>query len=362
MNQINLKKYSFMYKSLERCGVSKIINNYLDLPEDTLIPLSLSHGVDMGHCFCAMDTHQPEPIHWAYNDSIYRRSSKVKKSLKIPHPWSMIVESKKISKGKGSLIIAPPPGELNDNNLWEYLKSKNYGELSILLKLRNVDKSKRSLDFWEKKGIKVVTAGEQDAQFYNRLFNILNDYENVIAPTVSSAVFFASSIGKKVKFISGYSYYSFDVLNYEKFVNLHSKYTRSLISNFLKSSDSERSVLSREILGFNYLNDREVIKAELQKAIKELKTPVYTENGKLVMLVKLFICRVTKQSAFIRKGTFKVVLNYLIKLIKKDTLVIKETSELDLWVQGCNLNNFKYIVPDKKMLEFYKSSLPGDGL
>lgn len=362
MKQINLKKYSFMYESLNSCGVSIILKDYLDFPEDTIIPISLSHGVDMGHCYEPLDINQVEPIHWAYNDDIYERSKSIKESIRIPHPWAIITENKNLKQGSGELIVGPPPGQINDTNLWNLIKNNVKDGTSILLKVKGDEKTKRSIEFWQTKGISVVSAGEQDEFFYHRLFRILNDFEYIISPTVSSVVFFASSINKKVKFIDDYSYYAIDVVDYLEYVNINSNYTTGLISSFILSDDTERSSKARELLGYNYLNERASIKLKLSLCIEKLAIPVFSREAKLVVLFKILICIVTKNNKFMRRGTFVEAYKYLKRRLSGHRFIIKQVSELKLWTTGRDINNFKYVELDKHLLKKYKSSKVGEGL
>ena len=340
VNSKKLISFKYLYMSAKLCGSDKILLNYLNLPVNTILPLSLSHGIDMGHCFYAMDIYQPEPIHWAYNNEIFKNSKNIKKTILAPHPWAIILSEKKISNGFGTLIIGAPPGKINDTRLFERLKDEQISNYTILVKARGLNLAEESISFWKERGVDTITAGSQDDLFYYRLFDILNTYEEIIFTTFSSAVFFALSMGKKVKFLEGYHYLSFDTLSYKDLVNLNSVYTKKVIGKILKSSHEVRVDIAKEMLGFNFLNEKSFVKEKILFEIGNLKMPYYVrDKNKIKELFKVNLSLLFKKREVINNKISDIILSRFYK----NNLIIKEVNEFSVWLDGPTIDNFKYL-------------------
>ena len=183
-----------------------MLNGSLGFPVDTPVPLGISHGVDYGVTRSAMDVHLPEPLHWAYNASIARRATPIKKSLILPHPWWFATKDRENQKGSRILVVSAPPSKTNDARLLKLLKNNFFtNDLTLLLKNRG-SWVETSSCLWSAEGIRVESAGPQDSGFYERLAEIILSHERMVCCTLSSAAFFAAALGKKVDFLEGYSY------------------------------------------------------------------------------------------------------------------------------------------------------------
>lgn len=101
-------QFSRIYKSAPQMGAGKILNSALNLPAVSAVPLSLSHGVDFGHCFQPLDINLIEPIHWSYNHNIHQEALHLKPSVCLPHPWLLIQNKNKIPLKNKILAISPP--------------------------------------------------------------------------------------------------------------------------------------------------------------------------------------------------------------------------------------------------------------
>jgi len=341
----NLRKYKDLYKSSEAMGAAKILRDYLNLGEDFPIPLSISHGVDMNQCPVAMDVNSVEPIHWSCNQSVHERASKVKPSVRLPHPWLMLKAKRPAKLGKGILVIGPPPGISNDLNLLNCLKrlDLDFSSCHLLLKFRGATDSSR--DFWEENGIRVVTAGEWDNLFYDRLFSVIERYECVIGCTLSSAIFFAASIGKECRIIEDYTYSAYDVVNYLDNTDFGSDMARKF-SILLKDGDQVAiSTMALNVLGVDFIKDVNSLEHELLRAIEDIQCPVHfvVTNGEFERLIILWISKLFGRSGLIRYGFF----SYFKARITMRVSIIK-INEFDAWISGvneknCDIKEVKYV-------------------
>lgn len=330
----DLNQYKIFYGINNNKGVSDIFNNYMGLDSSNAVPLSISHGVDFEHCYDAMDVYSPPPIHWAYNHRIYERSKKVKPTLLMPHPWSILIDQMKLKPGKGTLVIGPPPGRSNDTKLYELIKNDIDSDWSILVKGKSG--ANQSIDYWKLRGVKPVTVGSNsNLSFYEDLLIILSEYENIIACTFSSALIFAASIEKNIFFLEGYSYKNYDVSNYLEKVNFRSSYSRFVVDTFVKSSKDTTSGLAKEILGFELLNQKKRIKEDYLNIISKLDSPVFCfSNNKNFFKIKLYLSKILSKPGGINKS-FK---DYFFD--NKKSIVEMEINEISVWLNGVNDQNF----------------------
>lgn len=335
MNIENLKKYKNLYKSAELMGAARILRDYLKVDEDFPIPLSISHGVDMNHCPTAMDVESVEPIHWSCNNLVHERALKVKPSVKLPHPWLILKASRVVKPGAGVLVIGPPPGKSNDRALLDCLQKLKLGSFHLLLKHRGeIDLSQK---FWDSNGITVVTAGPQDDFFYDRLFDLIQNYEIVIGCTLSSALFFAASIDRKCVLVDNYTYSAYDTSDYLEFVDFNSSVAKKFVQ-LLKSDDCvTASNMALDVLGKDFLIESNELKSELSAAMIALENPVhFGENVSILSReIVLFLSKVFSKTGLIRYGFydyFKRKVNNRISLIK--------VNEIDIWLNGLSEKNF----------------------
>ena len=89
MNIGDIERFSGVYKSGQRMGADRLLRRFLKLPDSSVIPLSISHGVDIFQWNEPIDIYKAEPIHWAYNLDLYRWSSQFKRTVLLPHPWAI---------------------------------------------------------------------------------------------------------------------------------------------------------------------------------------------------------------------------------------------------------------------------------
>lgn len=336
MNMKILNKYKKIYSSGEAMGAAKILRRYLDLDEDYPVPLSISHGVDMNHCSTAMDVNSVEPIHWSCNSTVYQRACSIKSSVLLPHPWLMLKEIKEKKEGAGILVIGPPPGKLNDSNLLDCLRKNGLENFDLLLKYRG--DFDRSRIFWEDSGIKTVSAGSAGNDFYENLYDLLDSYEYVIGCTLSSALFFSASIGKKCKIIEGYTYVSYDTADYQIKVNFNSPVAREFLLHLKNNEYYAASDMAFNILGGNYLGNKDELRDNLLSSLGDLKCAVHhaSGNGFLMRKIAELVAVLTGKTGLITHR----LSDFLMSKVRPKVCIIS-INEVDVWLGGVNDENFK---------------------
>lgn len=328
---LNLEKYRFFYKNSNYLGASKILKNFLSIDQNIIIPASVSHGVDFYNTYFAQDIDAIEPIHWACRDDI----EKVKPCFIAPHPWTMhLSQTKYQSNGSGDLIIGPPPSLENDQNLLKLLKKYSLLDSEILIKPKGNYLS--SIKFWNDNGIKTRSAGSADENFYDRLLGILSNYNNIICPTISSALFFAASIRKHIIVIPEYTYTVYENMNYLQEVDGNSKKSQAIIETILSGNPREISELSQFLLGFDYLDKKDKIKDEVLSLIASLEHPFQKyENNKIPYFIREFLTIITRKQKIMRMD-----LKDYSELFLKGHVGIMTMREFDFRLNGVNKNNF----------------------
>lgn len=326
-------------------GSASILKQYLGFDDDHPIGLSISHGVDFNHTVNAYDIESIEPIHWAYNKDIYKRSHKLKPSIKIPHPWLLLHDMHKgeasIKDGK-TLIIAPPPSKANDNNLYKLISHLNPLDLEILVKHRGGDKKiDSSVEFWESKGIKTISAGPPDTAFYKNLYFILSQFENILACTMSSAVVFGVSIGCKCELITNYFAQGYETANYLTKTSFDKKsFNINSSKEIILSIKNKNFVLARElckkILGIEFINNKSEIKDKLKDECEKLRHPFNTYGKNIIISrTRLILFNIFKKSSIISGSVYK---NFINKFNAHVTYI--EMNEIDVFKDGINDKNF----------------------
>lgn len=326
-----IEKYRFFYQSVYENDAASIFNRYLGFDNDQIVPLGIAHGVDFEHCHEAMDIYSLAPIHWSYNRRIHARAKKVKPTLLIPHPWSIVASQNKFQEGEGVLIIGPPPGRQNDLNLYNLIRNDIKSDWSILVKGKAG--SNQSIDFWESKGVKAVAIANNTNSFYLDLYLLLSSYKHIVGCTFSSALIFAASIDKSVSLIYGYQYSNYDTSDYLDKVNFNSDYAKYVVSTFVHSDKDSISELSRNILGFDLIQNSSEIRSDFFKLLESLDRPVMNINGFKSYWFRLYLSRLIKKPGIINKK-FKSIAVFNQRKIFEMTL-----DEISIWIDGVDKKN-----------------------
>ena len=333
------EKFSSLYSSSKNMGARRILNSKLQLPEDTLTPLSIAHGVDFCHCFHPLDSNLIEPIHWSYNENIHRAASRLKASVQLPHPWLLLCEKSPTKEGKRTLVVSPPPGKKNDERLLiKILEYYNPSDIDILLKYRGDISG--SIDFFNRNGIGTVTAGIGDEDFYKRLFSLLSSYQTVVGCSLSSATIFAAAMGKSVEFIKGYSYEYYDVVNILDFINFGSPTARSFALNFIEGSHSDKIGLAQNILGLDFLADHSTLLDRYLYALRSAIYPLHYKQNfhlarRLLMRAGQFFSRPGLVKLGAGTGSFSSSQKRIMRI---------RVDELSVWKDGPSEVNFSHHV------------------
>lgn len=313
-------------------GSARILRRYLKLDDDFPVPLSISHGVDMNNASSAMDVYGLEPVHWCYNRTIQERAVLVKPTINLPHPWLILKSERSIKMGSGVLVVGPPPGKTNDIELFRCLRDLNIHSYDLLLKFRGEVGS--SQVFWESNGINVVTAGHPDELFYERLFEVLEKYETVIGCTLSSALFFAASIGRKCELLENYSFLAYDSPDYLKLVDFDAvvakKFTRLLC---LKKHESV-SKMACEVLGAEYMLNSGSLKRVFNESLAAIQDPVFFRKPTnrccrfLILSISVFLGK----TGLIELGFLSILKRYF----AMSRVALIKVNEIDIWLNGVN--------------------------
>lgn len=348
----DFEKYNRYYRSCKKYGVNQIFNNYLGIETHKTVPLSISHGIDFGHCYHPMDIYSNEPIHWAYNESILAEAIKIKPTLLIPHPWAILASQVPASKGSGTLLIGPPPGKSNDLALFEKIRKDIKQDWSILVKQND----RGSIKFWKAQGLTPVTAGNPNqVSFYHNLLKIMNQYSTIVTCTFSSALIFAASIGKEVVFIDNFTYTNYDTANYLKIVNFNSSQAKNIVNQFYHGNSESVEVLAKKILGFELLNNEEKLKENYYRMLEKITFPIYSpsesKDNAYLYKAKKFISLLLSRPGIVNLDSVQVEnkIRQIIGLnprLDNPQIIIKTVDELSVWLEGLNDNNFvSYSVP-----------------
>ena len=76
MYSVNSKIYNQnLYPSSKLYGLDKILIKELELENNTIIPITIPHGIMLANVYCDdIDIHCHEPIYMAFTDEIYNLS------------------------------------------------------------------------------------------------------------------------------------------------------------------------------------------------------------------------------------------------------------------------------------------------
>lgn len=331
----DLYKYSKLYLSADSMGSSKILRRYLKLADDFPIPMSIAHGVDFQNSNVPLDVGAIEPIHWSTSYSMYDLAKTIKPTLIVPHPWVILKKANGTTSGRGTLVIGPPPGASNDIALYNSLQRSGIHSYDILLKSRGATGGSRK--FWAEKGIQVVTAGSADQGFYERLYVLINGYSNIVGCTVSSALFFAASLGKSCSVLEDYQCSFYDVFDYLKQVKFNSLIGKNFVRALINEENQITFDIAESLLGAQFIGEEAEIKTRLFDSIEKLTYPVHHTGSRnqLVRNATVKIALVTGKTGLLQNKP----LDYFCKRISSRVSLIN-INEVDIWLNGLNEKNF----------------------
>lgn len=334
MNKSEMKKHSFLYHSARWGGADKILKEYYHLDLDAIIPFSIAHGIDLHQTKVPLDVNSLEPIHWAYNEKMYRKSQFIKPSIRLPHPFLMLKEQQKENK-MPFLIVAPPPSKTNDKNLFMALKSNGYENYHILVKERGDASSSHS--FWEDMGIQTVTAGHPDQNFYSRLHRLMGSYDCLVGCTMSGALVFGAALGCKINIIQEFFYINYETIDYEDILNFNSKTPKKFLKLAIADRQDELKKLAKKILGDKFLGNRTDTRNSIIKIIQDTKDPIFwsVQCSSIEKTVRLILSSLFKKPLFISVSIKNILRRFLSQSVVKVRI-----NEIDIYLNGKNASNF----------------------
>jgi hypothetical protein len=330
-----LRRFSKLYATSRYMGSDVLFRKFYGLPSETVVPLSVAHGVDFGHCHRPMDVNAIEPIHWSCNAEMHASAGDHKPSLLFPHPWVMQTGGRHAPAGRGVLMIGPPPSPENDTALHDLIRHDISPEWAILIKARgNYEPSMR---FWHQKGLRPVTAKGPDRTFYSRLFDLLAPYQTVVGCTFSSALVFAAAIGKQVRLIQGYGYRVYESADYEKEVNLHSPRARAVVRTFASGSTGAIRELAEYLLGFDQAGARQKALAAFRHTVASLDRPFWNDTRLRIpyKFRELAAMKLNKPN-ILRAGVATYVRHF-----RRTNICVMSINEFDVWLNGKSPSNFR---------------------
>lgn len=332
-------------------GEEELLLSHLRSSNVNIGLISLSHGVDFGHMNFAQDTLGFSPLVWAYNEEIVRRAPRNKLALRWRHPF-LLINSSRSDKTRNTLLIGPPPGERNDASVLRALSQAGIHDYDILIKNRGINIEK-SFAFWKNHAERVVTAGERDEGFYQRLHSILADYDHVVSVTVSSATVFAAALGARVRFLPVDIEY-FDLADAGEKVN----YGGSLRTFVIQASSAKDDLedFANKLLGAQYSASAEYMISEYQSAIAKLGMEAFAPNGGRSPVDRL------RAGVFLIIGDERIASLNWSKLKSrvhgKSALSYIRCSEIDVVLNGKSCTNYLNLIVSKVDENFQ----PGVGL
>ena len=345
-------KYKKFFKSANSMGAKEILCEYLNISNELTIPFSISHGVDLNHQNIAMDSDLIEPIHWCYNKNIFKRASDIKSCILLPHPWLMLKEAVITNnKNNGALLIAPPGSIRNNKSLLKIINRMQISNLTILIKSRGEILEDKI--FWESNGFNTISAGKSDSNFYRRLYEILSSHSYVIGCSMSSALIFASALGKKCSIMSDYYFNVYEINNYESKFNFKNSSAKSYIDYLLKDDQASAQAFARKILGSEIHFSKDKKRDEIFSLLKRNHKKVYIHEPRVVIkFIKLVLLLVFKRPSISRISLFISLKNIFFQNVYK---VYK--NDVDVFRNGINKDNFFF-----KQIRYKKEiNRPGTG-
>lgn len=341
MNLVELRKFDAFYRSAKQYSSDASARRFLRLSGLDAVPLSLSHGVDFGNSFDAIDVGGVEPIHWACSPEIHARAEAIKPSLLLPHPWALETANLDIPGGAGTLLVGPPPGPANDAALYDLVKDRVDSGWSILVKPRG--NYQGSLKYWAGHGVRPVVASLSTGRYFQDLAELLGQYRTVLSPTMSSVLFFAATIGREVGIIRHYTFEAFDVANYLEYANLESPAARAVVKILSDGNPADFRDISRHLLGYDMLADGRRARARYLELVESLRRPFHSD-GRLhtPYFIREALARLTGKPGFLGMDWRAVS-----RRLRGQSVAVLRIDEFDVWLNGRNAENFSLRKPTR---------------
>lgn len=332
----DLRAHAWAYYTAPMIGADVQLRRWLGLARDFPVPLSISHGVELGQFHFPQDVTAPEPLHWSYNDIISTRAAAYKPVIEMPHPLLMEIESVELPAGRGQLVVGPPPGPENDRNLLALIADRAGPDSRMLVKPRG--HWRPSADFWAANGFAPVTASPGADGYFGPLVQLIAAAETVVGATFSSVLVFAAALGRRVELVPGFTHRTLEGASYLDEVDIDSPAMRAVVATFLSGNQQAIGVLARRLLGWHLLGQRAAKAEELRQALHRLRAPVWLDPAIRFPPARLryWLARATR-----RPGLFNAGMGQLAARVRRRDLAVMEIDEFDLWANGPNDRNFR---------------------
>jgi hypothetical protein len=265
-----------IFQSPRLFGSGAIVKNYLRLPAEHVLPMTIPHGIDTYINAVDLDLMSPEPLYLAMRADISERMSKIKQTILFPHPWFLMDEMEPAGSA-GTLFVAPPPSIEGFEQMYQEIERRHYPKpWGILLKDRGLEAG--DFDWWGQKGFAAHSAGSiyEPAFFYN-LRKIFSRYELIASPNMSSAVVFAAALGKRATAIPDVNIELLDVAGWRESMHLADPggRVRQTWMNLLSEDVAVAQQQARDLMGYRYLDSPEGLRERYLEAVARLDRKVY---------------------------------------------------------------------------------------
>jgi hypothetical protein len=309
-------------------GAAAILNDWAGRPAGAPVPLSLSHGVDFGHCFAPMDADSLEPAHWCYTERMQARAAPIKPTVLLPHPWLLLARDP-APPGAGTLVIGPPPGPANDRALLAHLRAAGIGPATLLVK--QVGAHRESARFWQDAGFGVTGVAPRGGQLYAALRERLGEFATVVGVTFSSALVFAAALGREVRLLPGYRYRSHFPGDYFHTVDFASADARAVVETFCAGSTADTRACALRLLGADLAVTPEQARARLDAAVASLTEGLHGLRHAPAWLRRALFAAA---GALDRPALARLDRRTLAKALRRHQVLDLEIDEVGLWRSG----------------------------
>ena len=179
-----------------------------------------------------------------------------------------------------------------------------------------------------------VSAGPGDEGFYLRLHETLSRFDRIIGCNVSSALFFAASIGKPLEVITDYEFRAYQRPDFLEFVNFRSSKSKEIVRILVHGDDDLRYRVTRDLLGFSLLSEEEQCRSEFIDALGEVTSYFYPPRPRLISRL---LGNLALYSG--RPGFVNVSLNAIFSEIFDRRMYEMKVNDISLWLDGPNDEN-----------------------